>query len=283
MENKTIRHTLYTFGCSWTYGVGVCYHPKMTREEYNKTFMTGSICNTKSFRGIIADKLQIENINYSKGGASNERNFRLLSEILGDNKAKKSFLKTNPIVLFGITSTARIERKVKQKESSWRNFFLKDSLSTLHFVDDDYEFNIKDLPLFWNDKQTLYEALHLKLHYNHEDEVKKLYHYMNLYNELFAKFNVPILWYDTFNTHDYPSKIDNFLNRGDLLTQMLTYKKINFTKSKKWYHFSDHIDDDPRITLAIKNNLLNPYTMHPTEEGHRIIAEILYPDVKKED
>jgi len=276
LANKTIEHTLYTFGCSWTYGVGVGYYPKMTLDEYKQQARVEAICDKKSFRGILADRLQIKNINYSRGGASNDRNFRLLGEILGDKEARKSFLKSNPMVLFGITSTARIERKYNQKH---RDITLKQKLSTLYFVDNDYEFNIEDAPLFWNDKETLYQALHLKLYYSHPDEVKKLYHDMNLYNELFAKFNVPVLWYDTFNTHEYPNKIDNFFNGQDLLTALLDYKKIKFRKTKKWYHFSDWLDDDPRITLGIKNNLLNPYSMHPTEEGHEIFAQLLYPTV----
>ena len=274
MEDKTIEHTLYTFGCSWTYGVGVCYHPKMTMEEYNQQGWIKAICNEKSFRGILADRLQIKNINYSRGGASNDRNFRLLSEILGDKEAKKSFLKSNPIVLFGITSTARIERKYKQEH---RDTFLNNNLSTLYFVDDGYEFNTEDVPLFWNDKETLYQALHLKLHYSHPNEVKKLYHNMNLYNEIFDKFDVPVLWYDSVNTLEYPNKIDNFFGGQDLMTALLDYKKIKFRKTKKWYHFSDWLDDDPRITLGINNNLLNPYSMHPTEEGHEIIAQLFYP------
>ena len=273
MAYKTIEHTLYTFGCSWTYGVGVGYYPKMTLQEYNQQAWGSAICNEKSFRGILADRLKIKNINYSKGGASNDRNFRLLSEILGDKETRKSFLESNPIVLFGITSTARIERNYKQEH---RDTFLRTNISTLHFVDDDYQFNIEDVPLFWNDKETLYQALHLKLYYSHPDEVKKLYHNMNLYNEIFDKFNVPVLWYDSFNTHDYPNKIDNYFGGQDLLTALLDYKKIKFNKTK-WYHFSDWFDDDPRITLGIKNNLLNPYSMHPTEEGHKIIAQLLYP------
>ena len=252
----------------------------MTKAEYKQDAWAPAICNKKSFRGILADQLQIENINYSKGGASNDRNFRLLSEILGDKEARKSFLESNPIVLFGITSTARVERKYIGSKD-WHNDFFRDSLSTLRFLDDDYKFNIEDLPLFWDDKVNLYEALHMKLHYNHEDEVKKLYHYMNLYNQIFEKFNVPVLWYDTFNTHDYLNKIDNFFDGEDLLTELLNYKKINIKTDKKWYHFSDHIDDDPRIALGIKNNLLNPYTMHPTEEGHEIIAQFLYSTIKR--
>ena len=270
-----MKYTLYTFGCSWTMGVGVGYTPKMSEKQFKEIAADIDICDKNSFRGNLATRLLIKNINYAVGGASNDRNFRCLSELLGDKTSRKKFLETNPIILFGITSTARIERKDKK-------IFLghnSRSPSILCFLDDNYIPSLEDLKFLFKDKEFMYQALHLKLYYDHEKEVERLYHSMGVWNQIFQKFDIPILWYDTFNYHNYPGPIDNFFTGKDLLTEMLNFKKIHFNQDKKWYHFSDWTADDPRITAGVKCKLINPYSKHPTMEGHDIISKILYPYV----
>lgn len=275
-----MNHTLYTFGCSWTAGVGVGYDPSMSVETYQEQARIESIMDKFSFRGLLKDQFGIENINFSAPGGSNDSSFRQLSKMLGDKTARKNFLDTNPVILFGITSTARIERA---SASGYNNMFLGGarSPSVLYFLDDNYIPVLEDFQSLLSDQGSLYTALHLKLFYNHEKEIVRLYNSMCIWNEIFEKFNIPILWYDTFNHHEYPGEIDNFFAGKDLLSEMLNFKKIEFNQRKKWYHFSDWSNDDPRITAGMKNDLLNPFTKHPTMVGHDIISQILYPSVKK--
>jgi hypothetical protein len=73
------------------------------------------INNRHSFRGLIANNLQITNSNYSAGGSSNEQQFDAMSKIFGNPKKRKKFLDKKPVVMWGITSTARIFRNNQSK------------------------------------------------------------------------------------------------------------------------------------------------------------------------
>jgi hypothetical protein len=61
---------------------------------------------------------------------------------------------------------------------------------------------------------------------------------------------------------------------------MLSYKNLKYNSNKKWYHLSDWTNDDDRITVGVKNQLLNPFSYHPSQDGHKILAEILTPSIQ---
>ena len=67
---------LVTFGCSWTFGVGLGWEPGMTQEEYQVSKKNVDIADKYSFRGLLAEEFGLENKNYSRGGSSNQRQFR---------------------------------------------------------------------------------------------------------------------------------------------------------------------------------------------------------------
>ena len=272
------RQTLCSFGCSWTAGVGAHYIPGMDESKFKNEAWEQDIIYPCSFRGILSKKFSLNNFNISIGGASNDYNFEQAQEIFGDPKRKQDFLSKNPIVLWGITSTARIYRKEK-------NIFLRPNrfTSILYFLEDHYAKNpsVEDLKLILQDQELLYISLYLKLYYDHDQEVRRLANLIETWNEIFAYHNVPVIWFDTFNTHKYYNNPRNFLPGGDLLSQMLKKEKIKYKTSKKWYHLSDWVDDDDRISKGVKNNLLNPFTFHPGQHGHQIIADILTPAIEQ--
>jgi hypothetical protein len=99
MADKTL---LITFGCSWTYGVGVNYSPGMNLSTFKKTAWDKSLCDKLSFRGILSSNLGLDNINFSHGGASNQRQFRLAKKFFVSAEfaqLKKKY--KNIIVLWG--------------------------------------------------------------------------------------------------------------------------------------------------------------------------------------
>ena len=308
MENS-ILITLVSLGCSWTYGVGSGYDPDIHNTDYpheyslqeyeiikgenwpdydnflknrkNEEYFDSDVWkelkefhlptalseiawdedinNRHSFRGLIANNLQITNSNYSAGGSSNEQQFDAMSKIFGNPKKRKKFLDKKPVVMWGITSTARIFRNNQSK-------MLPKQIDT-NFNEDNEE--------------ELYSALYVKLYYDHEQEVANLSNQIELWNIIFDHYDVPVIWFDTFNTHKYSDPPRNFLQGGDLLTQMLKIGKIKYKNFFNVYHFSSWEDDDPRITAAVKAKLLNPYSFHPTKQGHKVISEILLPHIKE--
>ena len=315
---KEDNFTLVTLGCSWTQGVGVGYdETKMwdpehgldtgkipynfTQQQYdnikgidypdynnfiknrnNKDFFknfvwkelldyskydydkkihekiawNNSINDEYSFRGILSKYLKFKNINFSMGGSSNEAQFNEMYKIFGNPKKRAQFLKGNPIVLWGITSTARIFRN---NESIMFN---------------DYVDNFSNS----TDDKDLYTELYLKLYYDHQKCVSTLSDKIELWNIIFEHYNIPIIWFDTFNTHKYPNLPRNFVQGGDLLTQMVNVNKSKMSKIfTKVYHRSAWRVDDPRVKEGVKLKLLNPISCHPTKTGHELISEILLP------
>ena len=45
---------LVSFGCSWTFGVGLAWEPGFTQEEYAVSKKNTAIADEYSFRGILA-------------------------------------------------------------------------------------------------------------------------------------------------------------------------------------------------------------------------------------
>jgi hypothetical protein len=219
------QQTLVTLGCSWTAGVGAQYLPGDTELHYKEKYGDQKVTNLYSFRNILAQKFNLLNFNISVGGASNDYNFEKLGMIFGDAKKKQQFLDSSPIVLWGITSTARIYRNEK---TVWLRYNRETSI--MLFLEEPYINgpSNEDLKFILNDQEVLYSSLYLKNYYDHNKEVTRLANLIEVWNDVFAHHNIPVIWFDTFNTHNYYNSPRNFLQGGDLLSQMLAYKKIKY-------------------------------------------------------
>lgn len=233
---------LITFGCSWTYGIGVGYTDGMSEKEYELICTNKELDDRYSFRGLLSSELNLENLNFSEGGSSNQKQFRLAREYF----TSKDFDSTNKneiIVLWCITSTARNEL--------WSN------------LTEDYN-NFK-----YDVHPSKLSMILLKETYDHNQEVKTLTENMILWNRFFESYGIKNIWVDTFNTHKYIRPIPNLLENGDLMTQM----SDGITSDS--YHMSSWVDDDKRIQYLINKGLINPISLHPTKLGHQKIVEIL--------
>ena len=310
MTNKNL---LITFGCSWTYGVGVNYSAGISRNEFMNHAWDKSQCDKLSFRGLLSSKLELDNINFSSGGSSNQRQFRLAKQFFVSDRFKllKKKYKTI-IVLWGITSTARNEM-YDLKKKQMVNFFLNEST---HLI-------AKEL---------------VKYSYDHNNEVKQLALEMKFWNLFFEQHNVDNVWFDTFNHHEYDQVHDGyshlesnyhtiagvgwpswekFLNAdmtsvplhivkeiyrvenfGNFLRQQHPrHKKISrlignpsnrdiasqigikhgWSPKEDSYHYSTWSIDSKKIRYLTDQGLLNPWSYHPTSECHQEISQIFEP------
>lgn len=300
MNNKIV---LITFGCSWTYGVGVGYKDGMTNAEFKNIAWDNKICNELSFRGILSKKYNLHNINFSCGGSSNQRNFRLAMEFFLSPTFKKIRSDYNQIiVLWGITSTARSEY-FSVIDNNLKNF----------------KFDLTD---------NSFEKMFVKYSYDHNYEVHRLTLNMSFWNEYFTNNNILNIWFDTFNHHNYTKSFissitkENYnIHRGaDWPTwdqfSLKSYSSINKTileEIEQTYNSylvcpdrlfnADISDRDLLSQLAIKNGLLefdsdyhlsswrtdsnkvqflkdrlilDPISLHPSQQGHEQIAEMFY-------
>lgn len=273
---------LITFGCSWTWGIGSSYTENiknaddletsiLINEEYNNWN------DVYSYRGLITNKYNFTNLNFSKPGSSNQKQFRLAREFFTNTK-NIDLLKQakNVIVMWGITSTARTEfwyNETNEYESVVFNNNEEGHIPT------GFGLTAKGTAVpkrktnlvSHNDTHDVVRVLILDL-YNHEIEVKKLAEDMLIWNDFFKNNNFKNLWFDTFNTHKYPLTIENLIE-GDLMTFLAN-------QITKTYHRSIWKKDDTRIDKLIKEKLVNPFSFHPTQKGHKKIVHRLSPYIE---
>jgi hypothetical protein len=240
---------LVTFGDSWVYGVGAGYSSEnpVTEKVYKEKRVSEEYLNC-SFRILLAKKLGIKNTNFSSQGSSNQKQFRLASEyFLRDKNVIK-----NSIVLWGITSVYRNEFFDTIK-NNYDNFLV---------------------PAI-NRDLVLSEILSVR-YMSKEVEIEKLYYNMELFNHYFKSVGIKNYWYNIFNDHEYPNKLNNILFKGNSLLSVFTgdYKK------NSQYHKSIWERTDRKIKTALKNKSVNPISLHPTKETHSKIANLLHNELQ---
>jgi hypothetical protein len=308
LANNTL---LITFGCSWTYGVGVNYESGMTNEEFqkNKEHINAEICDKFSWRGILCEKYNIQNINFSFPGSSNQRQFRYAREFFPSNQFKNLQKQYDRIiVLWGITSTARNE---------------------VYYADEKI---VKDI--FYHQDSAVSKFLLLNC-YNHRYEVRLLRQHMIFWEHYFSLQNVENYWFDTLNTHNYKDINDKFDNNfpnldwyhraagpdwpsyenfcqgnftgiSDEIMQEITslYNNIlppnqilDHDKSPRdlmsWlsiesgikklddsYHLSQWKIDGDRIEHLKLKKIVNPFSLHPTKDAHKDLANYFSERIK---
>ena len=248
-------NALVTFGCSWTAGIGSWYDPdkhiKMSMEEYDQYQNKGEgrqLRNEYCFRTILAKKHNYVNKNFSKPASSNSKQFRKAEQYFNTDDYKKY---DNVIVLWGLTSTARMEL--------WN---LKDKKYKSHFMTDD--------------RQDLNTILR-KYHYDHDIEVNRLSTQIQHWDKYFNMIGVKNYWFDTFNHHDYDYESSNMImgdeNPRDLMSYLCKSEGLSFKTDS--YHFSDWTLDSDRIKFLLKKQLVNPISHHPNKQAHILLADII--------
>ena len=301
---------MITFGCSWTLGVGVSYEPGMTKEEFNQTAWNSTICDQLSWRGVLSRQFNLTNINFSAGGSSNQRQFRLAQEFFPSKQFKKLQKQHDRvIVLWGITSTARNE---------------------VYSVEDKNVNNI-----FYHEEDDKISKFLLLNCYNHSYEVAVLRRQMIQWEHYFSLLNIENYWFDTLNTHNYrindfkffsglPNKdqyqttagsgwpsfenfyLGNFNGIPDEVMQEITSTYNNMLPPRNildhdmlardlmsWlclqsdiknfddsYHLSQWEVDGGRIKHLKLKKIVNPISLHPTKDAHEKLAQYFSERIK---
>lgn len=308
-----MKPVLVFFGCSWTWGKFINWETygesrytidKVKEEEHS---------NLYSYRALITKNFGFDQINFSRGGNSNDRQFRLAKEyFIGPNHSRINQLNR----IKGFTK----KRYESIRDLSWPSFdqlltnpyladYILDELNTKHDMQD-LEFLRKDCRKhivlwfitstarkeFYNASQATWEnfmmmdntdSLLKKVwfadYYDHNKELETLAQNMILWNSWFKQNNITNFWIDTFNHHEYMidinNKIDFQTGYSDLMSNLCVLH--GFVPDKTEYHYSAWNSDEPRCDFLISKGLLNQSTLHPTQLGHKIIAEqLLLPRIQ---
>ncbi len=249
------ENLLITFGCSWTYGVGVGYIKGMSSENYLAIAQDEVRNNRWSYRGILCDTLGFDNLNFAQGKMSNQAQFFRAKRYFGGGEFLKDQQRYKQIfVLHAITSTAR-------------NFF--------------FDIETKMVSHVKYDDGSKFSEFMLKHSYDHEFEVEQLKTEMYMWNTFYKAVNVKNIWVDTFNHHKYSANIDNLLastsEHRDLMSQLCIINNKSLPNNNNSYHKSSWVVDDDRVAALVSCDILNPISYHPTKQGHQQIASILQP------
>jgi hypothetical protein len=257
-----MKKILLTFGCSWTKGIGTGYEEGMTLSQFKQVAFDHTFGEEHSFRILLSKKYELENIDFSQGGSSNQLQFMRVKQFFTSDEFK-NLVNENAkiIVLHGITSTART-CLFDNETQTMRSIAFNDITKNEPFIKN-YVMNF----------------------YNHDYEVARLTEEMQFINQWYKAMDIKNLWFDTFNSHAYTSSIDNLIgqesnvDKQDMMSRMATLAGI--TDMDNDYHLSGWQIDTNRAEFLVKHKYLNPYSIHPTKLGHQLLADIIGNDLEK--
>jgi len=245
------KRLLLTFGCSWMYGVGVGYTPGMKYFFFKTLAWDNEFSEQYSFRSLVSKELNLVNKNFSEGRSSNQRQFRYAKNYFGSDDFQKDLDTYDQIIVFhAITDTARNEL---------------------------FDKKTNDLKSFKYDNESEIAKIIITEHYDHNFELSLLNDEFKFWDMFYKKFNITNIWADTFNHHNYKHKTSNFLGdelpERDLMSQLA---KLNgYGQSLDDYHLSSWKVDCKRAEFLLERGLLNPFSIHPTKEGHIQLSKIV--------
>lgn len=300
-------YTFVFFGCSWTYGKFINLEAGQNPYKINLK-EEAILADEKSYRGLIAKHFNARSVNFSQGGSSNDRQFRLAGEYFIGPKRGNSLILKN-----------RIDTYKKLRGPDWPTVdeFSKSQCLPDWVVDEIFEhLSNNDFEMyrntdsskyilwfltssarkeFYNASKRVYEnemlnspesdlAKHyISGYYDHDSEMEFMSRQMVLWNEYFASRGIKNLWIDTFNHYNYPVVIKNKINFGtkysDIMSNLCVKHGHQIEETE--LHLGAWAADDSRSKYLQDIGLLNSTTTHPTIQGHHHIAEMLIPLVEQ--
>lgn len=293
------------FGCSWTFGKFINYQPGQELPINGNEEI--EMANKSSYRALLSQTFDADQVNFSSGGSSNARQFRLAAQyFLGPNRnnISKARLLSNVYRKVRSESWPTVEEFITQGQLPTE---ILDEIQQVNHLDDFEIFRPDPRPkyVFWfitstarieyynsvthefdNEFLTFPKTPLAKLllanYYDHDYELERLTQQMSLWNAWFAHNNIRNIWIDTFNHHAYPMHVDNRLifdsGYSDLMSNMCVNQGFREFKESD-FHSSGWAADEARSEYLSQVGLLNSRTLHPTLDGHRLIADILTPKI----
>lgn len=249
---------LVTLGCSWVKGVGAKYSCNNPDDE--STYLSyRSITEQNApyaWRTLLANKYNLEQHNIAQGGSANQTQFRLAQEYFNTVENPKDI-----IVLWGVTSIYRDElyfNQIKEYKPFIFNFQSKRA--------DDFE------------RKTGFNSMnYYRRHFNEKNEYHQLTQNIKHWQQYFDLRGIRHKWFDTLNqTNTIHNNAIVFPHKGmpDLMSQM-TAEVSGAPIHQDRMHFSNWLVDSSRIQRLIDNNVVNPHSLHPSQEGSKVIANLL--------
>lgn len=293
------------FGCSWTYGRYMNIAPDQLPKDVNFA-EEKAMADAKSYRALISNFFDVDQLNFSEGGSSNDRQFRRAAEYFIGPKRQNAFKKERNYKKYekirdqSWPTTEELKRT--QRLPNWiiqeMNEHLQNNEFDEFYSHEEYviwfitstarkEFYNATIRQFQNEMLNDAEIPIMKSftvdYYDHDYEVERIAQQMVLWNSYFKMNNIKNIWIDTFNHHHYPIKIDNLLTFDSGLNDLMSNMCISngFIPSNLENHLSAWDADEERSKFLTEKGLLTKQTAHPNITGHKLIADMLIPKIQK--
>ena len=256
---------LITLGCSWVYGIGSYYDAenpidKATyRAKFKKQGVRGDFVDDTCWRLKLCNELSLTNINISKGGSSNQSQFRRATKYFAENEIDWQ----NTVVLWGITSIYRDEL--------WFNRLNSYSSVSFNQAKHDPTNRLRE-----REKTGFDTFAYFKEHFDEKVFLRDLTNNILHWQHYFDALGVPYAFFETLNT---TGVIPNPALEEDMCTTLARRNGWHGNKDK--FHFSDWFDDCHRIDLLQRKGMVNPHSFHPTVQGNIDIVKFMKPIVER--
>ena len=250
--------TLVTIGCSWVKGVGAAYSCKNPDDKDTYQSYRGITPHNAPYawRTLLAKKYNLEHHNLAQGGSANKTQFRLATEYFNTVENPEDI-----IVLWGITSIHRDELFFNNIDK-YRAFIFNRHTK-------------RQEP--WERRSGFNVINHFQRHFNEKNEYYQLTENIKHWQKYFDLRGIRHKWFDTLNpTNTIHKNAIVFPHEGmpDLMSQMTAEVSGEPCHGDRM-HFSNWIVDSSRIQKLLDHNLVNPHSLHPSQEGSIVIANLL--------
>lgn len=291
------------FGCSWTYGKYLNWQQFVDSPEKFDLETEYQQAELYSYRSRIAQHFNADQLNFSEGGSSNDRQFRFAEEFF--------------LSVYNTHDLKNIENNYNNvKDASWPSIDqltpeqILECINHRVFVPSPRRLEIlknyyKDITVVWfitsfsrkelfNVNTQDYENQFLTVdnnfsrffhkYYTTDNEIKNISAKMLLWNSWFDQNNIKNVWVDTFNHNNWSAEISNRLDFGSKYSDLMSNMCINSnlsTANFSGYHTSEWLADENRSQDLVQAGYLNSKTLHPTQSGHELIANLVIPRLEK--
>jgi hypothetical protein len=245
------RDLFVAFGCSWTRAWGS--YPKETMVGLPGYVENTEFLSTKSYMALIADHLDIERrFNFAQCGSNNDTQARLIIEFVQKNRSRFNRV----FLLWGITSIYRWELYCNRIDAPWS--YMRGS-----HVPRDEQAELEHY--FKHHWEKSYQLDRLA------DRIVTLSAYLESQQVEHCFFPV----FQAYNQHNLalPNLPKQLFRQEKHTNDMMGLMCENESLDAIDDFLSDANNRDTRINDLIQAGYLSQHHAHPTEKGHRFIAD----------
>ncbi len=256
---------LYTFGDSWTEGVGgnIDMESKLTTDLEKTQFR-----NQLSWSNVLSRLLNIPHVNYGEAGSSNKQIFDRIVDFVKTYKIAQNDL---VVVMWSSTLRDSVPFFPTDEWHVWGVKYLEETHKTKWFTHNKFSKNPTYNDFLINFKEFFLSELYTQQYYNIINQ-----NYILFIQSLFEYYGINYVFCDAFD-----KMIDGIYSNED--------KTSHINKSNYWgfgnQTFKEFLTNtnDRNVWETPQYSIHNVPGMHPSQIGYKLIGEELFRFISNSD